>query len=163
MNRCCLKLLGTLLAICSPFCLLPTGNAENQTLKYACEAKARKASQLIQTLGNEAAFKQIGDPKGAFVSETSHVFCIDAGSGYLLAHKVVRFVGSNMHYYLDSEGNHPFTSILERARQTKSGWIQYMTYGSGPERRKTPALKKMYFLKVPGKNIVLCCGYWEDT
>ncbi len=26
-----------------------------------------------------------------------------------------------------------------------------------------PGLKNMYFLKVPDKNIVLCCGYWEDA
>jgi len=38
-----------------------------------------------------------------------------------------------------------------------------MTHGSGPEKRKTPGLKNMYFLKVPGKAIVLCCGYWEDA
>lgn len=156
-------LLGTVLAISGQLCLLPTCMAEDQALKLECETKARDAAKLIQTLGAEAAFKKITDPQGAFVTTTSHVFCIDSDSGSLLAHKVVRFVGANMNYYTDADGNHPYSGILERAEQTENGWTSYMTYGSGPEKRKTPGLKHMYYLKVSGMNIVLCCGYWDPN
>jgi hypothetical protein len=159
MKRLLSILLGTLLTVINPLCIA----AENQALKRECETKAENAAQLIRTLGAEAAFKKITDPQGPFVSKTSHVFCIDAGSGSLLAHKVSRFVGSNMHYYTDADGNHPYSGILQRAEQSEDGWTRYMTYGSGPEKRKTPALKNMYYLKVPGQAIVLCCGYWEDA
>jgi len=138
-------------------------NAENPVLKRECETKALNAAELIISMGTDAAFKKITDPQGPFVSKTSHVFCIDAQSGSLLAHKVARFVGSNMHYYTDSGGNHPYTGILNQATKAASGWTDYMTYGSGPERRKKPGLKHMYFLKVSGKDIVLCCGYWDDA
>jgi len=125
--------------------------------------KESQAAELIRTLGAEAAFKKITDPHGPFVGKTSHVFCINAESGTLLAHKVARFVGSNMHYYRDADGNTPYTGMLEKAAQGKGGWTTYMTYGSGPEKRKTPGLKNMYFLKVPGEAIVLCCGHWKDA
>ena len=132
-----------------------------QILKKECETKAQRASELILKIGTEAAFEQITDPQGEFVSKSSHVFCIDADTGSLLAHKVAKFVGSNMHYYMDSDGNYPYTGILNRAGTLENGWSSYMTYGSGAERRKAPALKNMYFLKVPDRKIILCCGYWE--
>lgn len=155
-------LVTAVLAIGGWLSFMPTCEAEIQALKRECETKAKNAADLIQKKGPEAAFAEITDPKGNFVNKTSHVFCIDADSGHLLAHKVPRFVGANMHYYTDADGNHPYTGILKRAGQTASGWTSYMTYGSGPEKRKAPALKNMYFLKVPDKKIVLCCGYWED-
>lgn len=163
MKRLLPILLGAIFTVGNAFCVIPACMAENQALKRECEAKAQNAAELIQTLGSEAAFKKIIDPQGVFVSKTSHVFCIDAGSGSLLAHKVAKFVGSNMHYYTDADGNHPYTGILKRAVQDENGWTRYMTYGSGPERREAPALKNMYFLKIPGQAIVLCCGYWENT
>lgn len=163
MKRLIPILLVTLFTASGMLYNVATCRAENQALKRECEAKAQKAADLIQTLGMDAALKKITDPQGAFVSETSHVFCIDAQSGRLLAHKVDRFVGSNMNYYMDADGNHPYRGILERAGQVEGGWTSYTTYGSGPDKRETPALKHMYFLKTPGKNIVLCCGYWEDS
>ena len=53
--------------------------------------------------------------------------------------------------------------MLDKMKQDERGWTRYLTYGSGPEKRETPALKNIYFLKVPGAPIVLCCGYWEDA
>lgn len=156
-------IMGTVLAISGVLCVIPICGAENQILKNECETKAKNAAELIRTLDTETAFKKITDPEGPFVSKTSHVFCIDAESGILLAHKVSNFVGFNMHNYSDADDNNPYTDILKKAQQTDNGWTSYMTYGSGPERRKTPGLKNMYFLKVSGKNIVLCCGYWEDA
>lgn len=163
MKRHRSSILAIIMAIVGVFCFAPQGDAENEILKRECETKASQAAELIKKLGADAAFKKIADPNGPFVSETSHVFCINAENGTLLAHKVVRFVGSNMHYYRDADGNTPYTDMLERAKQEVGGWTTYVTYGSGPEKRKTPALKNMYFFKVPGENIVLCCGYWEDA
>lgn len=163
MKRFFPAILGSLLAFSGILCVIPPCGAENEVLKRECEAKVAKAAELIRTLGDAAAFQKITDPEGPFVDKKSHVFCIDADSGALLAHKVTRFVGSNMNYYMDSDGNNPYTGMLQKARPGEVGWVTYTTYGSGPERRKTPGLKNMSFFKVPGKNIVLCCGYWEDT
>jgi len=163
MKRYVPILRGVIMVISCMLCIVSTCEAENPALKRECEAKARQAAELIQTLGPESAFQKITDPHGPFVSRTSHVFCIDGGSGSLLAHKVARFVGSNMHYYTDADGNHPYSGMLQSAKQSASGWSHYMTYGSEPERRKAPGLKHMHFFKVPGKNIVLCCGYWDDA
>ena len=163
MKQLLALILGTILAIGGVLSFAPQSDAENETFMRECETKAKQAAELIRTRGAEAAFKKITDPNGPFVGKTSHVFCINAESGMLLAHKVARFVGSNMHYYRDADGNSPYTGMLEKAKQGKGGWTTYMTYGSGPEKRKTPGLKNMYFLKVPGEAIVLCCGYWEDA
>jgi len=151
------------LLIIGLFSFIPPCDAENEILKQECETKASKASRLITTLGAEAAFKKIADPDGPFVGKNSHVFCINADSGTLLAHKVARFVGINMHYYTDADAKAPYTDILERAKKQERGWTTYMTHGSGPDKRKTPGLKNMYFLKIPGKNLILCSGYWDDS
>lgn len=154
---------GILLAIAILFSASAPCDAENMALKRECESKASQAAELIRTLGAEAAFKKITDSGGLFVGEKSHVFCIDGRSGRLLAHKVARFVGSNMHYYMDADGNRPYSVMLEKVKQVENGWTRYLTYGSGPEKRETPGLKHMYFFKVPGETIVICCGYWEDA
>lgn len=156
-------LTAALMAMVSAVYFSTPSSAENKTLKAECETKAKQAAELIKSLDAEAAFAKITDPKGSFVGKTSHVFCIDADSGRLLAHKVTRFVGANMHYYMDADGKAPYTNILEKVRQQEKGWITYMSRGSGPDRREVPALKNMHYYKVPGEQIVLCCGYWEDA
>jgi len=160
MNRVVTFVLGTMLIWCGVF--VPPGKAENAVLKRQCEDKAGKAAELIRELGAAAAFEKITAPEGPFIDGNSHVFCIDSENAVLLAHKVSRFVGVNMHNYKDADNNSPYTDILDRAKKQKSGWTSYLTYGSGPDKRQTPGLKNMYFLKVPGQSIVLCCGYWED-
>lgn len=137
--------------------------AQNIILKQECERKAEEAANLIKTLGAQAAFRRIVDPDGPFVGENTHVFCINTETGMLLAHKFAQFVGFNMHHYQDAGQNAPYTRILQLAQTTPNGWVTYTTYGAGPERRTTPGLKNMYYLKVPGEAIVLCCGYWEDA
>lgn len=135
--------------------------AENQALKEECETKALKASQRIESLGPERAYKEITDPDGPFVGSTSHVFCIDSENGAVLAHKTPHFVGFDMHAYKAADDRAPYVEILEKAKHTQSGWIRYMSYGTGSDRRETPGLKNMYFLKVSSENIVVCCGYWD--
>lgn len=137
--------------------------AQNLALKQECETKAQQAADLIKTLGARDAFQRITAPDGPFVGKHTHVFCINAENGTLLAHKVAQFVGFNMHNYRDADQNTPYTRILELARTAPSGWVSYNSYGSGPEKRETAELKYMYYLKVPVENIVLCCGYWEDA
>ncbi len=161
-----MKLLKTIVAaiimFSGVFSYTPPCDAQNEVLKIECETKAIQAAELIKKLGAEAAFKRITDPDGPFVGDKSHVFCINADTGVLLAHKISWFVGFDMNKYMDADMNARYTDILERAGKTGNGWSTYMTYGSGPEKRKTPGLKNMYFLKVPDEKIVLCCGYWDD-
>ena len=156
-------ILSTILLIGGLFGFAPSCYAENQTLKQACETKAKQAAELIKKLGAKEAFKKITDASGPFVDEKSHVFGINSENGVLLAHKIPMYVGFNMHNYKDADKKAAYTRILEQAKQTASGWMTFMTYGSGLERRETPGLKNMYFLRVSGENIVLCCGYWEDA
>ena len=136
--------------------------AQNDDLKKECETKAVKAASLINALGPKAAYTKISDPDGEFVGKKTHVFCIKLENGSLLAHKVARFVGVNMHNYRDADQNRPYSTILDRAQTEASGWISYYTRGSGPDRRETPALKHMYFYRVAGRDIILCCGYFDE-
>lgn len=153
---------GVILMTVMVLAATPVCQAQTGPLKMECEVKAEKAAALIHSLGQKDAFEKITDPDGEFVGKKSHVFCIKLENGALLAHKVDRFIGVNMHYYRDADQNRPYQVILKRARTEASGWISYYTRGSGPDKRETPGLKHMHFLKVPGKDIVLCCGYFED-
>jgi len=137
------------------------GSFQNQELIKECETNTANAAKLITELGAENAFKEIVDPKGLFITDNSHVFCIDSETGTLLAHKDAIRVGYNMNNYKDADGGTPYKSILEKARKIKSEWTTYMTYGTGSERKADPKIKQMYFLKVPENDIVLCCGFFN--
>ena len=137
--------------------------SENVALKQECENKVKKAAELIKKIGPEAAFHIITDPSGPFVDKNSHVFCIDINSGTVLAHKFSLAVGFNMRHYKDAQQGTPYTAILNLAPKKEKGWFTYTSYGTGPERRDTPALKYMHYYRVAGTDILLCCGYWEDA
>ena len=59
-------------------------------------------------------------------------------------------------------GWHIYSVILQRAQTEDSGWITYNSIGSGPEKREKPAIKQMHFYRVPGKDMILCSGYWDE-
>lgn len=157
-------LLVSSLAVVCIFIFIFSGSCfgENPVLKKECETKAEKASLLIKELGPQAAFQKIVDPEGSFIDKNSHLFCINSDSGEVLAHKFPGAAGFDMHQYRSLDDGHPYTDILKTAKTKDKGWISYMTYGSGPERRETPELKYMHFFKVPGEKILLCVGYWND-
>lgn len=137
-------------------------SGQNPELKKECETKAVKAAQLINKLGAQPAFEKISDPNGSFAGKNSHVFGINSETGKLMVHKIKAFVGVNMHNYRSSDNAHPYTEILKTAVSEDKGWVTYMTFGSGPERREKAELKHMHFFKVPTENIILCVGYWND-
>ena len=151
-----------LMAVLSVFLLAGPAFGENEVLKKACEHKVRQAARLIETLGPQAAFEKITAHDGPFVGEHTHVFCIDAGSGELLAHKVDQFVGYNMHGYFDADDSAPYSEILHEAKTKPNGWKTYRTRGSGPDRRAEPELKHMHFFKMANREIILCAGYFDD-
>ncbi len=61
-----------------------------------------------------------------------------------------------MRLYRDADGGFPYNDILHLLDIKTEGWYTYM---SDDMDKVKPRLKHVCFLKVPGKNLVLCAGY----
>lgn len=130
---------------------------ENAT-KDECVAKCEEATELIQKTGLDAALQQMNDPNGPFIWKDSYVFCFGVEDFKILAHRVPRIIGWNVKNYRSSDGRVIFQEMVKVANAEGSGWITYDYLRRGEEKARP---KTTYFLKVPGKNVVVGAGYYE--
>lgn len=126
--------------------------------KEECVAKCEEATQLIQKTGLDAALKQMNDPNGPFIWKDSYVFCFRVEDFKILAHRVPRIIGWNVKDYQSADGKLIFQEMAKVANASGSGWITYDYLRSGEQK---PRPKTAYFLKVPGKNVIVGAGYYE--
>lgn len=84
-----------------------------------------KAVELIVSEGQEKAFKQISDPKGAFVDRDLYVYVVDM-KGVILAHSGDQTqIGKNMIDVRDMDGKAFIRDLIREARVKDSGWVDY--------------------------------------
>jgi cytochrome c len=84
-----------------------------------------KAVELIVSEGSEKAFKQISDPKGAFVDRDLYVFVVDM-QGIMLAHSGDQaLIGKNMIDVRDMDGKAFIRDLIRQARVKDTGWVDY--------------------------------------
>ncbi len=128
--------------------------------RYECLTKVTQAVDLIQEVGVEAALKKIIDTSSSFIWKDTHVYCIDLENGSILAHPDPSAVGFSLRYYKDVFGDNPYDLVLDTINIKNQGWITYVTDGMG--RKPTAKLKNLHYRKVPGKNIIVCSGYYPS-
>lgn len=133
------------------------GTSEEKATEQECLAKAIEAVKLIQEIGDEAAMTKIMDKNGPFIWKDTHVYCIDSEHGFIMAHPSPSAIGFSLKFYGDVDGNNPYDVVLENIKTKNEGWISYVTDHMG---RGAPILKRMHYRKVPGKNIIVCSGYY---
>lgn len=126
--------------------------------KEECVTKCKEAAQLIQKTGLDAALKQMNDPNGPFIWKDSYVFCFRVEDFKILAHRVPRIIGWNAKNYRSADGRVIFQEMIKVANTEGSGWITYDYLRRGEEKARP---KTTYFLKVPGKNVVVGAGYYK--
>jgi len=84
-----------------------------------------KAVELIVSEGQERAFKQISDPKGAFVDRDLYVYVVDM-KGVILAHSGDQTqIGKNMIDVRDMDGKAFIRDLIREAKVKDTGWVDY--------------------------------------
>ena len=84
-----------------------------------------KAVELIVSEGPEKAFKQISDPKGAFIDRDLYVFVVDL-KGIIRAHSGDQsLIGKNMLDVRDMDGKAFIRDLIRQARVKDTGWVDY--------------------------------------
>lgn len=126
--------------------------------KEECVAKCKEAAELIQKTGLDAALKQMNDPNGLFIWKDSYVFCFSVEDFKILAHRVPSIVGWDAKNYRSADGRVIFQEMVKVGNAMGSGWITYDYLRRGEEKARP---KTTYFLKVPGKNVIVGAGYYE--
>ncbi len=133
--------------------------ASEKAIKEECMDKVNAAVALIQKEGPDASYKKIMDKSGPFIWKDSYVFCIGDKVGVTHAHPMSRLLGFPMKNFKDEEGKQPFVEVIEVANTKGHGWKSYY-YSGGAEPKSR--LKTIYFAKVPGENIIVGAGYYND-
>lgn len=141
------------------FAFAGTSVSGEKATREECVAKVAEAAKMIGEIGRDAGLKKLTDPNGPYIWKDSHIFCINAENGKLLAHKDAWKVGFQMRDFKDADGGNPYADILDLAKTTDKGWKTFMRVRSG----RDPILKHMYFQKIANEKILLCSGYFPST
>ena len=149
-----LSLSGLLIAMCFTMAF-----AESAT-KEECVSMVQAAIKVAADQGIDAAFAQLGDPKGPFVWKDSYAFATSADEAVTQAHPIKpKLVGKNLLHVKDVNGVLIFAEISKIASSPAGkGWVDYMWPKPG---EKKPAQKHTYVEKIPGTNTAICAGYYE--
>jgi cytochrome c len=140
------------------FCLA-ISVAQERATKEECVAKCKEAAALIKEVGLEAAMPKLQDPKGQFVWKDSYVFVQDL-EGKMLAHPMnPKLVGKSSIGLKDVNGKMFTTEISETAKNAGEGWVSYMW---PKPNETTPSAKSTYILRVPGQEILVGSGIYDE-
>jgi len=156
MKRATLLLTGFVFLLV--FCVGISLGQEKAT-KEECVAKCKEAVALIKEIGVEASLAKIKDPKGPFVWKDSYVYASSL-DGVNLAHPMAPgLTGRNMRGLKDPNGKMFVVEQEELVKNAGEGWMEYHWEKPGT---KQIARKVCYVLRVPGENIYVSAGIYED-
>ena len=122
------------------------------------EAKSmsEKASDAINSMGQEKAFNAFSDPKGDFQNKDLYVFCMDL-DGVMLSHaKKPQLVGKNLVDF-NKYGDYLFKDMISVAKEKKSGWVNYKWPYPGTEEVR----EKASYIKMNDKGFFCGVGAYK--
>ena len=99
--------------------------AESAT-KDECVTKCKEAAQLIKEKGMDAAFQELQNKDGKFVWKDTYVFVMDFTGTHLTHPLRPEVVGKNVIGFKDSNGKLVVKELIEVAKTTGEGWVEYM-------------------------------------
>ena len=111
----------------------------------------------------EAAFPLFHDPTGPFIAKDAYIFVFDRSGVDLVNPAFPNLEGRNLLDFKDTQGKHPIREMLEVARTSGSGWVDYMwpKPGESVSTQKSAYVSKA---KVGGKWLLVGCGaYLADA
>lgn len=104
----------------------------------------KDAAGLIEKDG-EAAFRHFHDPAGRFIAKDAYIFVLDPSGIDLVNPAFPNLEGRNILDVKDAQGKRPIREMLEVARSSGAGWVDYMWPKPG---ENVPTRKSAYVTKV---------------
>lgn len=152
------KLTVLAMVLCVAFAIATGAMAESKVSpERDAEVKAlvEKGVALAQAKGKEAALKEINKLKSPFVKGDLFLFAVslnneDLGGGDVSSHRVRGKDLSGMKFV---------PKMTKIAKEKGSGWIEYKWPKPGTE---IPTPKRTYFMRVPGQDFLIACGYYLE-
>lgn len=138
--------------------LLVTGAVSfvNASGKDDAKVLVEKAVAFVKANGKEKALAEFNNPKGKFVKGEFYVFVYDMNAT-ILAHPVnPKLVGKNFLNVCDPDRKYFRKDIVEVARTTGVGWVDYKY--KNPKTEKI--VQKTTYLKRVG-DMIVCCGAYK--
>lgn len=124
------------------------------TKKDQARARVRKAIQFYRANGREKTLEAI--TAGMFKNGEFYVFAYSM-DGVLTAHPINKeLIGKNLTEVPDDAGKLFRKEILERARASGTGWVDYKYKNPKTEKIED---KTTFFKKVD--DIIFCCGVYK--
>lgn len=117
----------------------------------------QKAVSTYKEKGRDYTLKLINSTSGPFRVGELYVYATDL-EGTVLAHPANRdLIGRNQAKLLDAKGKPFAQELLEIAKNSTSGWVEYTWLRVG---EKEPTPKRAYVESIPGENIAFSAGYY---
>ncbi len=119
------------------------------------------AVEQIEKSG-EAAFKDLHDPAGEFLSKDTYVFVISPDGKDLVDPAFPNLEGTNLLNIKDARGKEAFREMMETVKADGSGWVDYMWPKPG---EYIPAMKSSYVKKAVfgDKWFLAGCGVYTGS
>lgn len=128
---------------------------DKESREQDAEVKAlvEKGVALVKEKGKEAALREINKLKGPFVKGELFLFAVSLnnvalGGGDESSHSVRG---------KDLSGLKFIPKMTTIAKEKGSGWLEYKWPKPGSE---SPTPKRTYFMRVPGQDFLIGCGYY---
>jgi cytochrome c len=140
------------------FLLVASVNA-NAGQEQDAKELVEKAVQIFSEKGKDYALKVVGASAGPLRKDGGlYVFSI-AFDGTGLAHPVNPKLVGPIWDLKDTNGKYMVRDFVQVAKEQGSGWSDY--WWNKPGETKL-LLKKTYVMRVPGEDILVGCGYYQE-
>jgi cytochrome c len=118
-----------------------------------------KAVEMVEKIGEKAAFKTFNDPNGGFVVKDEYVFAIGLDDGkYRASGAAPGLAGVDVRELTDAAGTPLFKEMIEIAKQKGSGVVDYMWRNPS-----TNAIESKHTLVKRVGDILLGVGYYTPN
>ncbi len=126
--------------------------------KEDAKAMVEKAVAMYASDGEEATFKALKDPKGAFRKANLYVYVGNMKTRSTVMHPIIKKLSGRDNINLkDVKGNLFYMEFINTAKNG-GGWVTYWWPKPG---EKKASEKTAYAKMVPGTELFMVCGYYK--
>jgi cytochrome c len=109
------------------FCTASVANAADKGTAEQAVALTKKAVEAVKKEGQEKAFAQFNDPKGAFVQGDLYVMCYDMEGNNKCHGGNAKLIGKNLLEIKDKNGVFIVQELIKTAKSKEGkGWVDYV-------------------------------------
>ncbi|PYJ25990.1 MAG: hypothetical protein DME91_01015 [Verrucomicrobia bacterium] len=130
--------------------------------KAFVEERVQLASELLESQGKDAAFREFRDPASPFVFLGTFVFVLDTQGHAIVDPAFPTQSGRDLSQFEDAVGRRPVQQILEKLRNADEAWVQYLWPKPGSS---LPSRKLVYVRKagVGGETFIVGSDFFLAT